>query len=180
MTTKHSLGVRVALTENQGTGEYAHGFLCVALSLWILSCTRCSEWDCWLEGDRWPSGSSHSTACSLTHCPSDKGPCTQDPGVYTGRMGQLGTPSRGSFPLVCWSPAATSQCQCLRTLTNCLRVPSVRTRGRTMSTVTKREDMSHNSPKLEVTIGMKLDVSLMSRLLWPRPMCRERETPVLF
>lgn len=36
VTTKHSLGVRVALTENQGTGKYAHNFLPVALSLWIL------------------------------------------------------------------------------------------------------------------------------------------------
>ena len=42
-----------------------------------------------------------------------------------------------------------------------------------MSTVTKREDMSHNSPKLEVRIGMKLDVPLISRVLWPQPMCSE-------
>lgn len=48
-----------------------------------------------------------------------------------------------------------------------------------MSTVTEREDMSHNSAKLEVTIGMKLDMPLMSRVLWPWPMCRETERPVL-
>lgn len=40
-----------------------------------------------------------------------------------------------------------------------------------MSTATITEDKSHNNPKLEVTVRMKLDVSLMSRVLWRWSMC---------
>lgn len=124
VTTKHSLGVRVALTENQGTGKYAHNFLPVALSLWILflahvALSGIAGW----KGDRCPSGSSRSTARSPLIVRVISGRALKTLVCTLAGWDSWEPLARGSFPLACWSRAATSQCQCLSTLTNCLRVP---------------------------------------------------------
>lgn len=47
------------------------------------------------------------------------------------------------------------------------------------STVTKGEELSHNSPKLEVTTWGETQSALDVKGIWPQPICHEREVPVL-